>query len=243
MPSILRIGLPVVGICILVAGTTYLVRAFDSRSMPALAAEHRIRFSSEFAADDETAVDWAGYLAIEEALARELADRIDGVRAAGNQLDRHWPDSTTYPPAIGGNWNRSYQLSSVAPRGTAVLLHGLSDSPYSMLATAQTLVGAGYDVVVPRLPGHGFAVGGLRQSRWQDWAAAVRVAVRHAMTLPGSNGSFVLAGYSNGGLLALHYALSCADDGMPCPERLLLLSPALAVSPFAAVANWHAALS
>jgi esterase/lipase len=45
-----------------------------------------------------------------------------------------------------------------------------------MRGVAQTMVDAGYNVVVPRMPGHGFAVGGLLDARWEDWAAAVRIA-------------------------------------------------------------------
>jgi esterase/lipase len=113
-----------------------------------------------------------------------------------------------------------------------------------MLSTAQVLAAAGYDVIVPRMPGHGFAVGGLLQARWEDWASAVRIAVRTAMEREGADTSFLLAGYSNGGLLAIDYALSCGDsDSLKCPDGLVLLSPALAVSPFSFVTNWHSAIS
>jgi pimeloyl-ACP methyl ester carboxylesterase len=132
---------------------------------------------------------------------------------------------------------------AAAPIGVAVLLHGLSDSPYSLLSTAKALAGAGYNVVVPRMPGHGFAVGGLQQARSEDWAAATRIAVRRAMQLPASDRSMIIAGYSNGGLLAVDFALRCAEVGLQCPDKLVLISPAIAVTNLASVANLHGFVS
>ncbi|SQC42641.1 membrane protein [Klebsiella pneumoniae] len=45
------------------------------------------------------------------------------------------------------------------PRGGVVLLHGLTDSPYSVRYLAQLWQQRGYVAVVPRLPGHGTAPG------------------------------------------------------------------------------------
>jgi len=244
MPAFINITVRSVLIVLSLVVTVYLVRAFDSRRMPDLGPEYRIEFEQEFSASREDATDWPAYLAIEDALAIELEDKIDSATRPDSLFDRYSEDSLTYPGKFDGNWNHSYELSATSPRGVAVLLHGLSDSPYSMLWTAQLLVGAGYNVVVPRMPGHGFAVSGLLQARWEDWTAAVRIAVRHAMTKPGSARSLLLVGYSNGGLIAVDYALRCADsDDAPCPDRMVLLSPAIAVSSAALVANWHAAVS
>jgi len=224
--------------------TIYFVRAFDSRHMPPLGPEHRIQFAQEFNASREDQTDWTAYLAIENELAIELEAKIPSETRPDSPADRYFADSLTYPDNLPGNWNRSYEISVPTPRGVAVLLHGLTDSPYSLLATAQTMAGAGYNVVAPRMPGHGFAVGGLVQTRWEDWTAAVRIAVRRARELPGAGQSFVLVGYSNGGLLAVDYALQCNDiDEMPCPDGLVLLSPGIAITPAAAVMNWHAAIS
>jgi len=231
-------------IVFLLVATVYFVRAFDSRGLPDLGPEYRIDFEREFTASDEADTDWDAYLAIEDALAEELEQKIDGDSRPDSLFDRYSDDSLTFPGNFDGNWNRSYELSASTPRGVAVLLHGLSDSPYSMLATAQTLAGAGYNVVVPRMPGHGFAVAGLVQARWEDWTAAVRIAVRHAMSRPGAEQALLIGGYSNGGLMAVDYALRCRDDNdTPCPTRLVLFSPAIAVSSAALVANWHAAVS
>lgn len=224
--------------------TITLVIAVGDRQMLDLSPEHRIEFEHEFKAFQEQQTDWEHYLEIEKNLAAELSEKIDADNRPDSLVDRYSEDSLTFPGNYDGNWNRSYELTATAPKGVAVLLHGLSDSPYSMLATAQTLVGAGYNVVVPRMPGHGFAVGGLLEVRWEDWAAAVRVAVRRAMLLPGADQSFVLAGYSNGGLMAIDFALRCDENPeLRCPDGLVLFSPAIAITPLAVISNWHTLLS
>jgi alpha-beta hydrolase superfamily lysophospholipase len=243
MHFLLRQTRRLAGVLLVVIGSIYFLRAIDARRMPSLGPEHRIRFENEFSADREPDTDWQAYLAIEDELAAELDTKIRGRSGFGSLLDRYSRDSLTYPGRIDANWNRSYELTAIAPRGVAVLLHGLSDSPYSMLSTAETLVSAGYDVIVPRMPGHGFAAGGLLRARAEDWSAAVRVAVRHGMQLAARDRSFVMVGYSNGGLMALDFALRCKDLNLRCPDRLVLLSPAIEVTPLAAVANWHAAIS
>lgn len=244
MPVIAKISKWVVSILAAIVLTIYCVRAFDSRNMLALGAEHRIVFEHEFDASLEAETDWAAYLAIEEKLADELERKLDPGSRTASLVDRYSTDSLTFPGNYSSNWNRSFEASVPAPRGVAVLLHGLTDSPYSMLATAQTLAGAGYDVIAPRMPGHGFAVGGLLQARWQDWTAAVRIALRQAAQQPASKQSLLIVGYSNGGLLAVDYALSCNDvDELPCPDGLVLMSPGIAISPVARVTNWHAVIS
>lgn len=239
-----RFGKWVVTVVAVLLLTIYFGWAFDSRRMLQLAPEHRVEFEHEFRAKHENDTDWSDYLEIEKRLATELEAKIPGTERTGSLVDRYSPGSLSYPGNLPSNWNYSYEISAPAPRGVAVLLHGLTDSPYSMLATAQTLAGTGYNVVVPRMPGHGFAVGGIVQARWEDWTAAVRIAIRHATTLPGGDKSLLLGGYSNGGLLAIDYALACDEmDDMPCPDGIVLMSPAIAVSKAAIVTNLHPAIS
>jgi alpha-beta hydrolase superfamily lysophospholipase len=224
--------------------TIYFGWAFESRRMLQLQPEHRVELDSEFRARHEDETSWQGYVDIEAQLAAELDEKVHQGERPNSLVDRYSPGSLSYPDNFPSNWNRSYELSVPSPRGVAVLLHGLTDSPYSMLSTAQTLAGAGYNVVVPRIPGHGFAVSGLVQARWEDWTAAVRVAIRHAQTLPGQDKAFILGGYSNGALLSIDYALRCEEyEDMRCPDGLVLLSPAIAVSKAAIVTNLHPALS
>ena len=244
MSIIVKISKWIVVVLAILLLTIYFVRAFDSRSMAALGPEYRIEFEHEFDASQEGQTDWSAYLAIEDKLAIELAEKIDSDARPDSLVDRFSADSLTFPDNYHANWNRSYEMSAASPRGVAVLLHGLTDSPYSMLSTARTLVDAGYNVVIPRMPGHGFAVSGLLQARREDWAAAVRIAVRRAMTLQGGDQRLLLVGYSNGGLMAVDYALRCGEIAdLPCPDGLVLLSPAISVTPLAIFTNWHAAVS
>ncbi|MEZ5582125.1 MAG: alpha/beta fold hydrolase [Candidatus Competibacteraceae bacterium] len=138
------------------------------------------------------------------------------------------------------NWNRSFELSVDSPRAGVLMLHGLSDSPYSLHSLAERLHQAGAWVVGLRLPGHGTTPSGLVEVRWQDMAAAVRLAMRHLQRQAGGQ-PLTIVGYSNGGALAVHYALDAlADSGLPSVSRLVLLSPEIGVSPAAALAVWQA---
>ena len=244
MPNVVKIGKWIASMLAVLLLTIFFVRAYDSRNMPALGPEYRIEFEHEFDASQEVQVDWSAYLEIENRLAIELQEKIHNEVRGDSPLDRFSADSLTFPDNLPNNWNRSYEMSAADPRGVAVLLHGLTDSPYSMRSTANTLVNAGYSVIVPRMPGHGFAVGGLVQARWEDWVAVVRIAVRHAMKSQGGDQRLLLVGYSNGGLMAVDYALYCQDVAdLPCPDTLVLMSPAIAVTPLAAAANLHAVIT
>jgi alpha-beta hydrolase superfamily lysophospholipase len=230
VPIILKISRWLLTIAITAVLSVTLVIALGDRRMSDLSPEHRVTFENEFTAAQEPHTDWDAYRAIEAKLNVELGEKIDADARTDSLVDRYSEDSLTYPGNFTKNWNRSYELSATSPKGVAVLLHGLSDSPYSMRGVALTMVDAGYNVVVPRMPGHGFAVGGLLDARWEDWAAAVRIAV--------------LAGYSNGGLMAIDFALKCDEDAeLPCPDGIVLFSPAIAVARLAIISNWHTLLS
>ena len=232
------------GVLVFAVGVIYFIRAYDARSLRDLETEHRITFESEFRAEDESETDWEAYLAVEDALYAEIALRIHDQERSGSIVDRYSSTSQMFPGSFERNWNRSFEFPAQSPRGVAILLHGLTDSPYSMRATASLLVNQGFSVIAPRMPGHGFAVGGLRQASWEDWAAAVRIAVRHALGMPGGDQSLLIVGYSNGGLLALEYALTCDREiALPCPDSMILMSPAISMSPATAIANWHSAVS
>jgi len=71
------------------------------------------------------------------------------------------------------------------PVGSVVLLHGLTDSPYSLRHIAQRYREDGYAVVAIRLPGHGTLPSGLSNIDWEQWTAATRLAVREARRLSG----------------------------------------------------------
>src|SRR5262249_12728832 len=131
-----------------------------------------------------------------------------------------------------------------APRGAVLLVHGLSDSPDSVRALADTFFALGYDVVALRLPGNGTTPSMLRDVSWKDWYAAVDLAARYAATRAGAGKPFLAGGHSTGAALLTLYALRSLDDpSLPRPARLYLMSPAIGISEFAVLTNVLAGLS
>ena len=69
---------------------------------------------------------------------------------------------------------------------------------------------------------------------WEDWAAATRLAVREARRLSSGNTPLHMVGFSNGGALAMQYALDAIEDPrLPRPDRLVLISPMIGITAFA----------
>ena len=184
------------------------------------------------------------YLDLEQRLFEQLDalvyDQIPPSRRTA--VNRYHRDSLSDPERWEPNWNRSFELKNDSPKGAVLLLHGMSDSPYSLRELGEELNAAGFHVLGLRLPGHGTAPSGLLEVTWQEMAAATRLAIRH---LSGKNPGrpLYIVGYSNGAALAVHYALSMQEDAsLPKVERIALLSPAIGVSPVAAFAVWQARL-
>ena len=89
----LKVAKRLAAFLILVVLTIYFVRAVDSRDMPSLGAEQRIRFEQEFKAAQEDETDWAAYLVIEDKLAAELEEKIPANSRPGSPVDRYFADS------------------------------------------------------------------------------------------------------------------------------------------------------
>lgn len=86
----------------------------------------------------------------------------------------------------------------------ALCIHGFTGNPSSMRGVAESFAAAGYDVELPRLPGHGTAVSDMIPTRWSDWSAEVDAAYRR---LASRVDKVVVAGLSMGGSLTLWTAL------------------------------------
>jgi alpha-beta hydrolase superfamily lysophospholipase len=79
--------------------------------------------------------------------------------------------------------------------------------------------------------------------RWQDMSAVVRLGMKHLAQRVGDKPVHII-GYSTGAALALDYALQAeAGTAQPTPASLVLISPAIAISPAAALAKWKRRLS
>jgi alpha-beta hydrolase superfamily lysophospholipase len=74
---------------------------------------------------------------------------------------------------------------------------------------------------------------------WEDWAAATRLAVREARRRVGPGLPLQIVGFSNGGALAMKYALDAIDDPtLPRAERIVLISPMIGVTSMARFAGF-----
>ncbi len=207
------------------------------RRLPDLQPWHRI-VPRDLRAGDVTARSTLNdYIAIENAAFRVIHDQIEQRLDATARVpaNRYNPDGMSHPSRLGTDWNRTQVLSPASePVGGALLVHGLTDSPYSMRTIGEDLRSRGYYVVALRVPGHGTVPAGLTDVTWEDWLAAVRLGARQVRTTIGDSKPLVLVGYSNGGALVLKYVFDTLEgSGDPAASRIVLLSPMLGVQPFA----------
>jgi len=233
----------------LLAFTVLLVWAFESRRMPALRTWHKSSLSGEFTARDGTPQSTLqDYMDREEQLFRELHEKVyDHVESKEDlSLSRYRTGGRQDPATWERNWNRTFELVPENIQGGALLLHGLTDSPYSLRRIGEILHSRGFYVLGLRLPAHGTIPGALTEVHAKDWVAASRIGARHVRDRIGigPDRPFVIAGYSNGGGLAVKYALDAlSDPSLPRPDRLLLFSPEIGIAPLAFIANAHKLLS
>ncbi len=232
-------------ICAIAGGLIVLVTLFVLvlEDRPDLKIWHDIELDAEFTADSPVR-RFQGYLALEDRLFARLEERVLNRLPSGDKspINRFYRGSLSDPERWSPNWNRTFEFSADAPRAGVLLLHGMSDSPYSLKSIGRRLHTAGAWVIGLRIPGHGTTPSGLVRVQWEDMAAAVRLAVRHLRTKVGSRPLYLL-GYSNGGALAVHYALSRLEDAaLPKVSGIALISPSIGVTPMAALAKWQAKL-
>jgi len=102
-----------------------------------------------------------------------------------------------------------------------LLIHGFTGSPHDYRFLAPYLHRAGYNVEVPRLPGHGTTSQDLLKTRAEDWIRRVLDAVLDTRSMWKKMG---IVGLSMGGLLATIVASSVGVDS------LVLAAPAFGVT-------------
>lgn len=217
------------------------VMMMDAR--PELSLWHEVDLDEEFTVDSDVST-FAEYLALEDRLFKQLDELVysNSVLDDEHKINRFTRGSLSDPERWPQNWNRTYEMPVDSPRATALLLHGMSDSPYSLHNLAERLHSAGVYVVGLRIPGHGTAPSGLVRVRWQDMAAAVKIAMRY-VEQKARSGPVYIVGYSNGAALAVNYALDAtADASLPQANKLVLLSPEIGLPKVAAFAVWQARL-
>ncbi len=233
----------------LIAGTLVVGGGVQAvLNVPDLQPWHRLVPHAEVrAADLDERFTLEQYLAREAAVFNEVRDEVEtrvSQAASRETANRYQSASISSPRRASRDWNRTFDLTPTAPmRGGALLIHGLTDGPYSMRAVADALQARGYYALSLRMPGHGTVPGALTQATAEDWLAAVRMGARHVRRRIGADRPMVLVGYSNGGALVMRYALEAiADSRLPAPSRLVLISPMIGVSPLARMARVISAL-
>ena len=170
----------------ILAFTVLLVWAFASRNMPALEIWHTASLSTEFTARDAAPKSTLqDYLDQEERLFSELKEIVYDRVAPTDDLkfNRYRAGGPQDPGSWEANWNRTFELVPENIQGGALLLHGLTDSPYSLRRIGEILHARGFYVLGLRLPAHGTIPGALTKVRWEDWVAASRIGARHVHEL------------------------------------------------------------
>lgn len=226
-----------VALCLAIAlgFTLYAVNA-----LPPLQAWHTERLHEEFSAYKHADLDFDGYLKQEAKLFEEYRNTVSkwDLNDEAFAHSRFNPEGVMNRLAEGAPYNRSFRLTLAEPVGHALLLHGLTDSAYSMKALAETLHRRGFEVTVLRMPGHGTLPSMMVEMSSRDWTAAVRIAARDVAARAPAGTPFWIGGYSTGGTLALQYTLDALQEpALRRPDRVLLISPAIELTPVAALAN------
>lgn len=228
-------------LCLLVLLLVFLlVRIYETERGPALQPWHKW-VPDEMSEREIDTASFSDYLTAEDNLFREMKSQVTDKLTAEEKtpLNRYYEGSLVYPGKFTQDWNRSYILMPEGtPRGAVVLLHGLTDTPYSLRHIAESYRQRGFVAVAPRLPGHGTVPAALTRVDWEAWVAATRLGVREATRLAGPSVPLHIVGFSNGGALAMKYALDTLDNpALRRPEHIVLLSPMIGVTSFARFAG------
>ncbi len=243
--GILKRGALILAVVLL---TFLAVRTWDKQRGPPLEPWHT-EVPPELAGAKLRDANWDAWLAAEEAafadVRQNVTAKLEG--AQRNPANRYFDGSPLYSARFTHDWNRSYVLEPDAqPVGVVVLLHGLTDSPYSLRHVAKHYRDRGWLALGIRLPGHGTVPAALARVDWQDWVAATHLAVREARGRADPTVPFHVVGYSNGGALAMKYALDALEDpALARPDRIVLISPMIGVTAFArfaGVLGWPAVI-
>jgi alpha-beta hydrolase superfamily lysophospholipase len=236
MKTVLKVLRRVVEWLAVILVAIVLLRAIGARRLPDLKPWHRVVPQHEVTAaelTDRFTLDQ--YRAREDEIWKEIRERVESQVPAEDCVatNRYYPGARNNPDRFPTDWNHTFELVPGEIRGGALLVHGLTDSPYSMRRVAQILRDQGIYALCLRVPAHGTVPAALTTARWEDWSAAVRVGARHVRQKIGDGKPFYLVGYSNGGALVLKYSLDVLK-GAPLPraDRIVLLSPMIGVTPY-----------
>jgi len=151
-----------------------VARAIEAQRGPGLSAWHKAVLPVLSIAELD-ATDWAGWLADEErAFAAVRRDVTEALPAEDRvPANRFFAGSPIHTPRFATDWYRSFVMEPEGmPIGVAVLLHGLTDAPFSMRHLAMQYRDAGFLAIALRVPGHGTVPAGLTDTNREQWMAA-----------------------------------------------------------------------
>ena len=118
-------------------------------------------------------------------------------------------------------------------KGIVILVHGLSDSAFSMRDLAQTLADNCYIARTALLPGHGTKPGDLLNVRFSDWSNTVKYLIAESAQ---EHDNVITVGFSLGALLTMGEAIKPGS----LIDKAITISPAfyLTTSPYAELTRW-----
>jgi len=232
----------------LIVLSIFLFLAFQSRLKPNLEPWHSPLKGELQASDFKN--DWTldNYLEHENSLFKTLGEKIyNTLDKEDTKIPHRYVKGSPSDPGtlFDRNWNRTQILTPNGEiRSGAILLHGLTDSPYSMKTMAETLQARGCYALCLRMPGHGTVPGALTKTKWEDWYAAFKLGVQHVREKIGDDAELYFFGYSNGGAIALKYTFdSIENEQLPTPTKVFLLAPAVRVTALTHLSGYNKILS
>src|SRR5215470_932947 len=146
-------------------------RSYRSLNGPALHLWHTF-VPHELSTGQIDMADWTRYLTQEDEIMASVRAEVSQKLPPGERapINRYFEASPVYPAHFAHDWNRSYIMEPGGkPAGVVVLLHGLTDSPYSLRHVAKRYRDRGFLAIGLRLPGHGTVPAALTDVRWEDW--------------------------------------------------------------------------
>ncbi|WP_259337931.1 carboxylesterase [Colwellia sp. RSH04] len=115
-----------------------------------------------------------------------------------------------------------FELTQPDAKKAVLLIHGLTDSPYSFHDLAQFFYQQGFTVRTLLLPGHGTAPAQLQDVSYQEWQQAAKYGIERTLQ---DFEQVYLGGFSTGGALIFDYLMhqEVVDEKI---SGLLMWSPA-----------------